>query len=193
MAVQYQGQICHTEDSIHALFRTRYSTYHMRRLVLTAVIGVLLIAAGLFAPLPLWGQGLLLLAGCLLFAFRDLPATLQAEDTLAARKSGLPTAECTFYTGHMELREAGLQKKLRYEKLDRLVSDRNYLYFFFGPDSVVMVDKATITPGSAGDLMELAGSRSGKHWEAPVSLLTLNLRDLLRMWDERRARRQKRS
>lgn len=191
MAVHYEGKIEHTEDSIHALFHTQYSTYCMRRLVLTAVLGVLLAAAGLFAPLPVWGQGLLLLAGCLLFAFRDLPATLRAEDTIAARKGGLPAAECTFYSGHMELHEAGMQKKLRYEKLDRLVRDKNYLYFFFGPGSVVMVDRETIHPGSADDVMELAAQRSGKHWEAPVSLLTLNLRDLMRMWDERRARAKK--
>ena len=77
MAVQYEGRIDHTEDSIHALFRTQYNTYCLGRVVLTAVAGVALIAAGLFAALPLWAQGLLLLAGCLLFAGRDLPATLR--------------------------------------------------------------------------------------------------------------------
>ena len=85
MAVQYEGRIDHTEDSIHALFRTQYNTYCLGRVVLTAVAGVALIAAGLFAALPIWAEGLLLLAGCLLFAGRDLPATLRAENALEAR------------------------------------------------------------------------------------------------------------
>ena len=31
MAVQYEGRIDHTEDSIHALFRTQYNTYCLGR------------------------------------------------------------------------------------------------------------------------------------------------------------------
>ena len=189
MAVRYEGRIDHTEDSIHALFHTQYVTYRLRSVVLTALAGVLLAAAGLFAPVPVWGQGLLLLAGCLIFVGRDLPATLRAEETIDARRGALPTAKCTFYSGHLELSESGLEKKLRYEKLDRLVADKKYLYLFFGPGSVVMVSRETVRPGTADDLMELVRERSGKRWEAPVSLLTLNLRDLVRMWDERRARK----
>ena len=45
MAVQYEGRIDHTEDSIHALFRTQYNTYCLGRAVMTAVSRVVLIAA----------------------------------------------------------------------------------------------------------------------------------------------------
>lgn len=191
MAERYEGRIDHTEDTIHALFHTQYVTYCMSRVVLAAAAGAALAAAGLFAPLPMWGQGLLLLAGCLVFVGRDLPATLRAEETIDARRGALPSAKCTFYSGHMELSESGLTKKLRYENLDRLVSDKKHLYFFFSRSSVVMVAKDTIRPGTAQDVMELARQRSGKRWEAPVSLLTLNLRDLLRMWDNRAKKRGK--
>lgn len=186
MAVQYEGRIDHTEDSIHALFRTQYNTYRLGRVVLTAVAGVVLIAAGLFAALPLWAQGLLLLAGCLLFAGRDLPATLRAENALEARGGALPSDVCTFSSGHMELREGDARKKLRYDSLERLVADRQYLYLFFGPDSVVMVDKEKITPGTAQDVMDLVAKRSGKRWENPFSLLSMNLNDLLRIWNGRK-------
>lgn len=186
MAVQYEGRIDHTEDSIHALFRTQYNTYRLGRVVLTAVAGVALIAAGLFAALPLWGQGLLLLAGCLLFAGRDLPATLRAENVLEARGGALPSDVCTFCSGHMELREGEVSKKLRYDRLERLVADRKYLYLFFGPDSVVMVDREKITPGTDKDVMDLVAKRSGKRWENPFSLLSMNLGDLLRIWNDRK-------
>lgn len=186
MAVQYEGRIDHTEDSIHALFRTQYNTYCLGRVVLAAVAGVALIAAGLFSTLPLWAEGLLLLAGCLLFAGRDLPATLRAENALEARGGTLPSDVCTFCSGHMELRQGEAHKKLRYDSLERLVADRQYLYLFFGPDSVVMVDKEKVTPGTAQDVMDLVAKRSGKRWENPFSLLSMNLNDLLRIWNGRK-------
>lgn len=190
MAAQYQGRIDHTEDSIHALFQTQYNTYRLGRVLVTALTGVALVAAGLFAPLPMWGQGILLLAGCLLFVGRDFPATLRAENVLEARHGALPSDVCTFFSGHMELQEGKACKKLRYEALDRIISDKNYLYLFFGPDSAVMVEKGKIDPGTAQDVMDLVAERSGKRWEAPISLLTVNLADLLRAGRGRRRKKK---
>ena len=187
MAAQYQGRIDHTEDSIQQLFEVQYNTYRLGLVVLAAVAGVGLVAAGLFAPVSTLAQGLMLLAGCLIFVGRDFPAIVRAEGVIEARGGALPSSVCTFCAGHMELEEGGIKKKLRYERLDRIVKDRQYLYLFFGPDSVVMVDQSKITPGSAEDVMALVGERSGKQWEAPFSLLTFNLRDILRIWDNRKA------
>lgn len=191
MAVQYQGRIDHTEDSIQALFETQYATYRLGLVLLTAALGVALAAAGLFAPLPAWGQALLLLAGCLLFAGRNFPAVVRAVRAIDARGGALPTAVCTFCAGHMELQEGGAHKKLRYDRLDRLVQDKKYLYLFFGPDAVVMVDRQTMNPGDAEAAMQLVEKRAGKRWEAPFSLLTVNLQDLLRLWDHRKAKKQR--
>ena len=187
MAVQYQGRIDHTEDSIQALFQAQYNTYRLGWVVLTAAAGVALAAAGLFAPVGHLAQGLLILAGCMLFVGRDFPAIVRAEKVIEARGGRLPAASVTFCAGHMELEEGGIKKKLRYDQLDRILQDRKFLYLFFGPDSAVMVERASVTPGSAQDVMDLVASRSGKQWEAPFSLLTFNIRDLVRIWDNRKA------
>lgn len=181
MAAYYEGSICHNEDTIHDLFRTQYVTYSMGRVIAAAAVGAALAAAALFAPLPMYVQGMLMLFGCLLFAGREFPAALRAEDTLEARKGALPDVQTRFYSGHMEVQEGKAHKKFRYEKLDRLVQDKNHLYLFLGPDSVVMVDRTSLPEGCEQQLMELVQKRSGKHWEQPISLLTLNLRDLVRM------------
>ena len=187
MAVQYQGRIDHTEDSIQALFQAQYNTYRLGWVVLTAAAGVALAAAGLFAPVGHLAQGLLILAGCMLFVGRDFPAIVRAEKVIEARGGRLPAASVTFCAGHMELEEGGMKKKLRYDQLDRILQDRKFLYLFFGPDSAVMVERASVTPGSAQDVMDLVAGRSGKQWEAPFSLLTFNIRDLVRIWDNRKA------
>ena len=191
MAVQYEGRIDHTEDSIQALFETQYTTYRFGRVLAAAAAGVALVAAGLFAPLPMWGQALVLLAGCMIFVGRNFPAVVRAVKAIDARGGALPTAVCTFCAGHMELQEGGVQKKLRYDRLDRLVQDKKYVYLFFGPDSVIMVDREKIRRGTAEDVMRLVEKRAGKKWEAPFSLLTVNLHDLLRIWDGRKAKKQK--
>ena len=115
MAVQYQGRMDHTEDSIQALFQAQYNTYRLGLVVVAAVAGVALAAAGLFAPVPVLAQGLLLLAGCMLFVGRDFPAIVRAESVIEARGGALPSSVCTFCAGHMELEEGGVKKKLRYE------------------------------------------------------------------------------
>ena len=89
----------------------------------------------------------------------------------------------------MELQEGKACKKLRYEAVDRIIRDKKYLYLFFGPDSVVMVEKEKIDPGTAQNVMDLVAERSGKRWEAPVSLLTVNLGDLLRAGRKRKKKR----
>ena len=187
MAVQYQGRIDHTEDSIQALFQAQYNTYRLGWVVLTAAAGVALAAAGLFAPVGHLAQGLLILAGCMLFVGRDFPAIVRAEKVIEARGGRLPASSVTFCAGHMEMEEGGMKKKLRYDQLDRILQDRKFLYLFFGPDSAVMVERASVTPGSAQDVMDLVAGRSGKQWEAPFSLLTFNIRDLVRIWDNRKA------
>lgn len=71
------------------------------------------------------------------------------------------------------------------------MQDKKYLYLFLGPDSVIMVDRGKIENGSDEDVMQLVEKRTGKKWEEPFSLLTVNLHDLLRLWDRRKAAKQK--
>ena len=53
MSVQYEARYLRvTEATIQELFETQYSTYRMGRVVAAAVAGVALVAAGLFAPVP---------------------------------------------------------------------------------------------------------------------------------------------
>ena len=187
MAAQYQGRIDHTEDSSQALFQAQYNTYRLGLVVVTAVAGVALAAAGLFAPVPVLAQGLLLLAGCMLVVGRDFPAIVRAESVIQARGGALPSAGCTVGAGQMELEEGGVKKKLRYGQLDRIVQDRQYLDLCFGPDAAVMGERAKSEPGTAEQVMDLVSQRSGKQWESAFSLLTFNIRDIIRIWDNRKA------
>ncbi len=191
MAAKFEGRIDHTEDSVQSLFVTQYNTYSFGRVLVTSLAGAALAAVGLLAPLPMWGGGMLLLTGCMIFAGRSFPAIIRAVRAIDARGGALPSSVCLFYADSMELKEGGVQKKLGYDQLDRLVRDRKYLYLFLGPGAVIMVDRKKINPGTSDDLMQLVEKCSGKKWEAPFSLLTMNLHDLLRIWDRKKAEERK--
>ena len=53
-----------------------------------------------------------------------------------------------------------------------------------------MVERAKIEPGTAEQVMDLVSQRCGKQWESTFSLLTFNIRDILRIWDNRKAGRK---
>lgn len=188
MAVYCTGSISHTEDTIHKLFRTQYVTYSMGRVVGVAAAGVALAGIALLAPVPIQAQGLLMLAGCLLFSCRAFPAALQAERALDNRKGALPVMETRFYEGCMEVQEGKVRKKFRYEQLEHIVQDKDYLYLFLGADAVVMVDRATLPQQEQQKLLDKLQEKSGKHWERPISLLTLNLRDIVQMYQNGKQR-----
>lgn len=181
MAARYEGRIEHTSDSIHALFKTQYYTYQFGRVVRRLMIGAALIAAALFAGFPIWGEIILLAAGCWLVVGRDFPATYRAEEAIDARKGVLPITTCEFSAGHAEVHEGGVSKKLRYDQFEKLVQDKEYLYLFLGKESIVMLDREKVEPGTDAELMEFIEKKTGKKWEARLSLLTMNLSDLLRM------------
>lgn len=186
MNLPWRGRIDHTEDSIHALFRTQYYTYYFGRVLACALAGLGMAGAALLLPMPMWAEGLLLLLGTLLFAGRGFPAALRAEDTIEARNGVLPSSECTFTAKDVILRENKAEKHLRYRDFDRLIQDKAYLYLFLNRSALVMVDRRTVGPGSDGELMEFAAKKCGKEWESCLSLLTLNLRDVLRLLRRRR-------
>lgn len=188
MAARYEGRIEHTEDSIHALFKTQYYTYQFARVIRRAVLGLALVALALFAGFPIWGEIILLAVGCWLIVGRDFPATYRAEEAIEARKGVLPITTCAFSAGHAEIHEGGVSKKLRYDQFEKLVQDKDYLYLFLGRESIVMIDRQTVAPGTDAELMEFIEKKTGKKWEARLSLLSMNLRDLMRVMRQRRGK-----
>lgn len=188
MAARYEGRIEHNNDSIHALFKTQYYTYQFGRVVRRTLLGVALIAAALFAGLPIWAEAILLAIGCWMLVGRDFPATYRAEEAIDARKGVLPITTCSFSAGHAEIQEGGVSKKLRYDQFQKLVQDKDYLYLFLGEESIVMIDREKVEPGTDAELMEFIEKKTGKKWEARLSLLTMNLHDLLRMTRKKRGK-----
>lgn len=187
MEKRFEAEIRHTEETVRLMFKTEYATYSQMRLLTRMLIGFLMVAAALTAGLPMVAQGVLLLAGCWLMISRDFPGEVRADRTLEARGGSLPTMDYTFYDDRIVLTGEGAMD-LPYSRLHRLVEDRGYLYLFLGKKSVCMIDKATVTPGTAEELKAFVAGRTGLTWRQNKSFLSMNLMDLLQARRDRRLR-----
>ena len=188
MSQEYYGSITHTEETIHILFHMRYRIYYMNKVIALGAVGLLLAAMGWLLALPMWLEGCMLLIGCILFVGREFPATVQAERVLDVRKGQLPIIHFAFREEEVQISEQKVKKNIPYQDFEHLVEYQNYLFCFLNENSVFMVERETLN-GNDEKIMSFMEKSSGLHWEKPISLLTLNLQDLLRIWDRHKRKK----
>lgn len=184
---KFIGSVQHTEDTIQRLFKTEYRTYHQSRIFAQLAAGFVMAALALTVEMSRVLQAVLLLVGCLLMIGGDFPASVRADKAVDDRKGKLPGNVCSFFGGSMELSGEG-SMRLKYDRFQRLVEDKGYLYLFLGSRSVCMIDKTTVKGGSVEDLKAFVAERTGLVWRRNRSFLTMNLTDLRQMLRDRRSR-----
>lgn len=183
---KFVGSIQHTEDTLQRLFKTEYRTYHQLRILAQLAVGFVMAALALTVEMSRILQAVLLLAGCLLMIGGDFPASVRADKAVDDRKGALPSNVCAFFGAFLELSGEG-SMRLNYDRFQRLVEDKEYLYLFLGRRSVCMIDKATIKGGSAEELKAFVADRTGLAWRRSRSFFTMNLADLRQMIRDRRS------
>lgn len=184
---KFVGSIQHTEDTLQRLFKTEYRTYHQLRILTQLAIGFAMAALALTVEMSRPLQAVLLLVGCLLMVGGDFPASVRADKAVDDRKGKLPSNVCSFFGGSMELSGEG-SMRLNYDRFQRLVEDKEYLYLFLGRRSVCMVDKSTVKGGSTEELKAFVSERTGLAWRRNRSFFTMNLADLRQMIRNSRSR-----
>ncbi|MBQ3010905.1 MAG: YcxB family protein [Oscillospiraceae bacterium] len=184
-AYQYYGKIEHTEKTIMALYRTQYHVYSKPQMLLWMGFGFVLIFVAAFATIPTWAKTVLLLIGALVVTGMDFPSQVRADRAVDARHGSLPRMEYEFHKDAMRISGEG-SMSIPYKKIERLVDDKSYLYFFMGKDSVCMVDRATIKPKSVEEFKEFISGKTGLHWQSEKSFLTMNLADVLLIFNNKK-------
>ena len=185
-AYQYYGKIEHTEKTIMALYRTQYHAYSKPQMLLWMGFGFVLIFVAAFATLPAWVKTVLLLIGALLVTSMDFPSQVRADRAVDARRGNLPKMEYEFHKDAVKISGEG-SMSISYKKIERLVDDKSYLYFFMGKDSICMVDRATIKPKSVEEFKEFLSQKTGLHWQSEKSFLAMNLADVLLIFSNKKS------
>lgn len=178
MAKKYVGSITHTEETIHRMFKTEELTYNKMGMLLRMASGAVLVVASFVIPMHTLLQVVLLAVGSWLLISRDFPSNSRAERAIEARGGALPVNTLTFSDSNVVLEGEG-SMPIPYSRFQRLIQDDRYLYLFLGKGSVCMIDKETVHPGSAKDLMEFVEKKTGLKWDWCKSLMLMNVKDMI--------------
>lgn len=181
----YRARIDHTEKTILRLFRVEYRAYEQKKMLLRFLVGLAIVFAGVFAPLPTWSRAVLLLIGAWLIASLDFPSQLRADRTLEARKGVLPRMSYAFQEDEILLSGEGTMR-IPYRRLTRLIEDRDYLYLFLSRDSVCMLARDTLQPKEPDAFKAFLAEKTGLVWRRERGLLSLDLADLILMLRDRK-------
>lgn len=184
----YEARIEHTEDTLTQLYKTANMTYNTMGILGRMILGLALIVAAFALKMPQPLQIFLLLIGCLMLVCGDIGSIYRAADVVDKRHGKLPVMRYTFYEKDIQLTGEG-KMRLKYDTIDRLIKDRDYLYLFQNRNSVCMVDKNTISPGETEAFMEFISEKTGQKWKGNQSLLSLNLTDLVRAAKDRKKKK----
>lgn len=173
----YRGKIEHTAKTVELLYRTTYYAYSKARMLIRLGIGAALVIVSVAVALPMWARALLMLLGAWLMASKDFPSQIRADRVMEARGGSLPGMEYEFYNGKVHLSGEG-SMDIPYKRFSRLVEDESYLYLFISKDSVCMLERASVEPQPAEELMKFLEGKTGLKWRREKSLLSMNLWDL---------------
>ncbi|MBQ6402759.1 MAG: YcxB family protein [Oscillospiraceae bacterium] len=183
--IRFRANIRHTEKTVEQLYRTTYHVFDKFRILLRLLFGLALIFAAAFLALPTWARVLLLMFGAWFVASGDFPAQIRADRALENRKAALPAMDYAFYNDRMELSGEGAMT-IRYKQLTHLVQDESWLYLILARDSVCMIDRESVSPGGAAELMQFLAQKTQLTWRREQGLLSMNLWDLRQILRDRK-------
>ena len=184
----YRAKITHTEKTVEQLYKMQYYVYEKPRILLRALVGFGLVAAAVAAELPTWGRALLLLVGAWLLVSRDFPAAVRADRALSARKARLPGMNYGFGPDKLHLSGEG-SMDIPYDRLTRLVEDKQYVYLFVSRTSVCMMEKTSLKPDDLMAFAKFLEDRTGLKWRAEKPLLSMSIYDMRQAWKDMREKR----
>lgn len=175
----FYGEIRHTEKTLHRMFSIQMGLFHRKAMLFFLFTGFLMIAGACFLNLRQELRIFLLFIGALLIMGREVPAAVRAADRTEVRKGRLPVYTMRFSDAAVTLSGEG-EMKIPYDKLWKLVSDRQYFYLFLDKESLMMVDQSTVTP-EAARLKAFLEEKTGKSFQSGKSALMLTFWDILEL------------
>ena len=171
----FTAGIQYSEKTIRKLAELQYSTFNFGRKMGQMVLGVALVAVGIFAGSKL---GIVALAvGCIIIVSLNLRPKSLGDQISKQYNCKFPALK--YYFTHTGIRTQQVPEETPYKTMICLIDDGNYLYFFLENHSAFMVDKSTVKgSGGVDALKTLAETKTGLPWKKPFSLLSFRLKDI---------------
>lgn len=182
---RFTASVEYNEKTIQKVFRAEYYTYDRIQIIARACIGFALIAMTVFLKLSTIFVVLCLGIGCWLIVCMDFPSKVKAEGVIQARQGAVNTVHLQFEGSSVKVVEG--KQTYKYNTIDRLVAEGEYLFLFWNRQTAVMLDRRTLEPADESAFKQFIEEKSGKKWKG-TSLLLMNVWDLRQAIKDRRNR-----
>ena len=169
----------HNADTIERLSIMQYRNFSQMQQIIQLVIAALLILIGIrcwneFILLPI----LCLFIGCWMFTAINIPPKYRARKICRLMNGDFPYTQYKFMKNQFILQGSKGQESVPYQKLIRLVEDKEYLYLYISRQSAYMIDKSTIST-SAKLLKKVIADGSMLRWSTPGRWSPLSLPSII--------------
>lgn len=175
---EYHASIEYNPTTLRKLNAVIVATfrYGLKMIYLGICVVLLVVGARIGLQTPR-GVALICIACFLLPSSRAMDKN-RAEQQIRRMNGKTLTVRYTFQKDRFWCEAPGEKKDFPYGSLVRLVEQPGYLYLFPNAQQAYMVDTATLKEGELEEFKAFLEKQVGLKWTKPMSMLTLNLRQL---------------
>lgn len=176
--VLYRASIEYNPANMRLLAAAINNTFKYGLKVIYMGICLLLLILGAFIG---WqnSTGIMLIAfGCFLIPSVNAMEKSQANRAIKQLNGQILHVSYTFYDDSFKCANAKEENIFPYSSLIRLVDGKGFFYLFPNAGQAYMIDKSALKPSQENQFKEFLAQKTGLQWTIPLSLMTLNLKQL---------------
>lgn len=183
----FSGTVTYSAQTVRQMEKVRNRTFNLMTSVVRIVCAGVMVVCGYMTG---GKAGTAFVAfGCILAVSSDIIGRWRCEQTVRALGGRTLSVTYRFYETEFLTEVNGQASRCTYAELICLMEDDRHYYLFPNEHQLYMMQKDTLQPAKAETFREMIAKKSGLSWLRPLSLLTVNLKQLVQF---QRAVNQKR-
>ena len=173
--VLYTALMKHNAETIEKLVLMQYNTFQLKNKIAMIIISIELIVYGVFTfSTGMITSYLCLFLGCVMIAGLNVRAKSNAKKIIAQMNNNFPSSQ--YYFSSTGFRDSEKGKEIPYQKIIKLIDDKQYLYLYISRESAYMVNNASVYgEGGLSGLKNLTSDKTGLKWTKPSSFWSFNI------------------
>ena len=175
---EYHASVVYNPYTLRKLNSVISGTFRYGLKIFYVGVCVALLVAGAMSGLQTPKGVAMVCIACFLFPSVRAIDKNRAEQAIRKMNGKTLKVDYTFEEESFRCEAPGEKSDFRYEDIVRLVEDPEFLYLFPNASQAFMVDLSTLGEGDRESFKAFLSEKVGLEWTKPMSLLTVNLKQL---------------
>lgn len=175
---KYKAGVWYTPDLIKRAEKVINNTFYYKNNIIRMALCIVCIIMGIYVRQPfgtmlIFGSAVILTAG-------NMNGKRRAERTIEALDGEEIKMSYEFNAGEsFSCIAQGNESVYLYDSIIRLLEDTDFFYLFTGKDQIFLIHKNMVSSEKPEEFKKFIMQKTGLEWTKPVTLFTLNLKQLL--------------